>query len=74
MFVEGDQVQSRLLSPREAARLMGLSDSYKLPKNYNEAYHLAGDGLVVPAVRHLAKHILEPALVAVRTEAKATAA
>jgi len=74
MFVEGDQVRSRLLSPREAARLMGLSDSYKLPKNYNEAYHLAGDGLVVPAVRHLAKHILEPALVAVRTEGKATAA
>jgi DNA (cytosine-5)-methyltransferase 1 len=74
MFVEGDSVRSRLLSPREAARLMGLSDSYKLPQNYNEAYHLAGDGLVVPAVRHLAQHILEPALAAVRAEGKATAA
>ncbi len=74
MFVDGDRVRSRLLSPREAARLMGLSDNYQLPKNYNEAYHLAGDGLVVPAVRHLAQHILEPALAAVRAEGKASAA
>jgi DNA (cytosine-5)-methyltransferase 1 len=41
---------------------MGLPDTYVLPKNYNEAYHLAGDGLVVPVVRHLAAHLLEPLL------------
>lgn len=64
MIVEGNKVRTRLLSPREAARLMGLADSYKLPKNYNEAYHLAGDGLVVPVVRFLAAHILEPVLLA----------
>ena len=34
---------------------MGLPDDYKLPENYNEAYHLAGDGLVVPVIRHIAK-------------------
>ena len=62
MIVEGDNVWSRLLSPREAARLMGLSDSYKLPENYNAAYHLSGDGVVVPVVRFLAAHILEPLL------------
>jgi DNA (cytosine-5)-methyltransferase 1 len=62
MVIEGDQVRSRLLSAREAARLMGLPDSYKLPANYNEAYHLAGDGIVVPAVRYLAAHLLEPLL------------
>ncbi len=62
MVVEGAMVKSRLLSPREAVRLMGLPDSYKLPKNYNEAYHIAGDGLVVPVVRHLAANILEPLL------------
>ena len=45
MFVEGDRVRSRLLSPREAARLMGLPESYRLPENYNQACHLAGDGL-----------------------------
>lgn len=64
MIVEGAKVRSRLLSPREAARLMGLPDTYKLPGNYNEAYHLAGDGLVVPVVRHLAANILEPLLLA----------
>jgi DNA (cytosine-5)-methyltransferase 1 len=62
MVVEGQKVRSRLISARETARLMGLSDDYKLPNNYNEAYHLTGDGVVVPVVRHLAKHILEPLL------------
>ncbi len=60
MVVEGNRIRSRLLSPREAARLMGLPDSYALPLNYNDAYHLAGDGVVVPVVRHLAEHLLEP--------------
>jgi DNA (cytosine-5)-methyltransferase 1 len=62
LFVEGDRVRSRLLSPREAARLMGLPDDYQLPSNYNDAYGLMGDGVVVPVVRHLAEHVLEPLL------------
>lgn len=60
MVIEGDRVRSRLLSPREAARLMGLPDTYLLPKNYNEAYHLAGDGVVVPVVRFLSERLLIP--------------
>lgn len=60
LIVEGSRIRSRLLSPREAARLMGLPESYALPERYNEAYHISGDGLAVPVVRHLAKHILEP--------------
>ena len=59
VIVEGAWVRSRLLSPREAARLMGLSDDYQLPGNYNDAYALMGDGVVVPVVRFLAEHILE---------------
>ena len=62
MIVEGNKVQSRLLSAREAARLMGLPEDFTLPKNYNEAYHLAGDGVVVPVIRHIAESILEPVL------------
>ncbi|EEA4939895.1 DNA (cytosine-5-)-methyltransferase, partial [Salmonella enterica subsp. enterica serovar Enteritidis] len=62
LIVEGDQVRSRLLSPREAARLMGLPDTYKLPDNYNDAYHIAGDGVVVPVVSHLSRFIFEPIL------------
>jgi DNA (cytosine-5)-methyltransferase 1 len=62
LVVEGDNVKSRLISTRETARLMGLPDEYVLPENYNEAYHLTGDGVVVPVVRHLAQHIFEPIL------------
>jgi DNA (cytosine-5)-methyltransferase 1 len=53
-----------LISPRETARLMGLPDRYALPKNYNEAYHLTGDGVVAPAVRYLARNIFEPVVAA----------
>lgn len=60
LMVEGKRIRSRLLSPRETARLMGLSDCYVLPEKYNEAYHLMGDGLVVPVISHLARHILDP--------------
>ncbi len=62
LIVEGGRIRSRLLSPREAVRLMGLPDNYLLPGNYNEAYHVAGDGVAVPAVRHMAVHLLEPIL------------
>lgn len=62
MVVEGVSVKSRLISSRETARLMGLPDEYELPENYNEAYHLTGDGVVVPVVRHLAATIFEPIL------------
>lgn len=59
VVIDGELVRSRLISARETARLMGLDDGYKLPPNYNEAYHLTGDGVAVPVVRHLAKHIFE---------------
>ncbi len=62
MTVSGPDIRSRLLSPREAARLMGLPETYRLPDKYNEACRLTGDGLVVPVVRHLAENILEPLL------------
>lgn len=60
ILIDGHGIRSRLLSAREAARLMGLPDDFKLPRNYNEAYHLAGDGVAVPVVRHLAAHLIEP--------------
>lgn len=58
--VEGNKVRSRLLSAREAARLMGVSESYPLPPNYNDAYHLFGDGLAVPVVSWLSQNVLLP--------------
>ena len=62
MVVNGKSVRSRLLSPREAAHLMGLPETYVLPDRYNDAYRLAGDGVAVPVVRHLAQSIFEPVL------------
>lgn len=62
VVVDGNRIRSRLISSRETARLMGLDENYVLPKNYNEAYHLTGDGVAVPVVRHLAQHIIEPLL------------
>jgi DNA (cytosine-5)-methyltransferase 1 len=74
LIVEGQRVRSRLLSPREIARLMGLPDSYILPGNYNEAYHLIGDGLVVPVISHLAQHVLNPIVQADHAQFQAAAA
>ena len=71
VIVEGALVRSRLLSPREAARLMGLSDDYLLRNNCNDAYGLMGDGVAVPVVRFLAAHILEPVLQASTTVGRA---
>lgn len=68
LVVEADSLRSRLISARETARLMGLPDTYKLPSNYNEAYHLTGDGVVVPVVRHLANSVLEPLLMSLRAD------
>ncbi len=47
--VEGDDIRSRLLTAREAARLMGVPEAYRLPSGRTDAYHLVGDGVCVPA-------------------------
>lgn len=66
VVVDGPRVRSRLISPREMARLMGLPDDYLLPLRYNDAYHLLGDGVVVPVVAHLRAQVLDPVLHAQR--------
>lgn len=62
MLVNGDEVRTRLLSPREAARLMGLDDAYRLPSNYNDAYHLLGDGVAAPVAGWLGAKLFGPML------------
>lgn len=62
VVVDQGQVRTRLISPREGARLMGLPDSYVLPRPATAALHVVGDGVAVPAVRWLAGEILEPLL------------
>ena len=41
LLVEKGSVRSRLLSTREAARIMGVPDSFWLPDSYNDAYRRA---------------------------------
>ncbi len=64
IIVEDGNVRTRLLSPREALRLMGLPDDYVAPPSLNAALKLTGDGVAVPVVRHLAEHLFEPHLAA----------
>jgi DNA (cytosine-5)-methyltransferase 1 len=56
---DAGELKVRLLSVREAARLMGATE-YALPENYNEGYRAMGDAVAVPVVRHLAEHLLKP--------------
>jgi DNA (cytosine-5)-methyltransferase 1 len=70
MIVDGKRIRSRLISARETARLMGLPDSYVLPASYNDAYHLTGDGVVVPVVKFLSDNLLLPHLNSLAVRAK----
>jgi len=60
LIVDDGAVRSRLISPREAARLMGLPDDYPLPASQTAALHLLGDGVASPVVRWLSEHLLAP--------------
>ncbi|MET0181460.1 MAG: DNA cytosine methyltransferase [Caulobacterales bacterium] len=60
LIIQDGKVRSRLISPREAARLMGVPDEYPLPARTNEALHLFGDGVCVSVVRWLSDHLLAP--------------
>lgn len=68
IIVDKGRIRTRLLSPREAARLMGVPESYPLPSAYNDAYHLFGDGLAVPVVSWLENHLLWPLVSSTRFE------
>ena len=63
MIINSGQTRMRAIQPREAARVMGLPDDYRLPPKPVDALSLLGDGVVVPVVRHLAERVLEPLLV-----------
>ena len=60
IIVDQSRIRTRLITKREAARLMGLPETYRLPERYNEAYHLLGDGVVVPVVEALNSALLLP--------------
>ena len=60
LVIDKDQVRSRLLSPREGARLMGLPETYRLPRSATAGLHVIGDGVAAPVVRWLSERLLTP--------------
>ncbi len=56
------RVRSRLMTAREAARAMGLPDTYILPTGATAALKLIGDGVAPPVVRWLASAVIEPSI------------
>lgn len=55
----GPRARPRRLTPREAARLMGFPDSFKIPVSDTQAYKQFGNSVVVPLVTAVAEH-MEP--------------
>lgn len=68
LVAEAGRVRARRLTGREAARLMGLDDAYRLPKSESAALKLTGDAVAVPVVRALGEHLLLPALTGRRND------
>lgn len=51
----------RLLTPRECARLQGVSDTFKLPNNVNKALFGLGDAVCVPVIKWIVDNVFEQA-------------
>jgi DNA (cytosine-5)-methyltransferase 1 len=60
LLVEQGTVHTRLMTVRECARLMGAPDTFTIPVSYNDGYRAMGDGVAVPVVRWLSRHLLAP--------------
>jgi len=57
---QGQEWKTRILSPREAARLMGAPETFKLPGTFNDGYKAMGDAVAAPVAAYLAQHLLSP--------------
>lgn len=62
VIVEGERISMRRLTGREAARLMGVSDDWRLPASESAALKLMGDAVAVPVVAALTRGLFLPAL------------
>lgn len=71
---EEPALRTRLMSPREGARLMGLADDYLLPKGAAAALTLVGDGVAVPVVAFLEHHLLRQMVLACQSARQAVQA
>ena len=54
----GGELHARVISPREAARLMGAPDNFVLPEKANDAYKAMGDAVAAPVASFIGREIL----------------
>jgi DNA (cytosine-5)-methyltransferase 1 len=57
---QNGELHARVLSPREAARLMGAPDTFYLPGTCNDAYGAMGDAVALPVAKFVGKSFLLP--------------
>lgn len=57
ILVKRGRGNPRRLTPREAARLMGFPDSWKIPVSDTQAYRQFGNSVVVPLVADIARNM-----------------
>ena len=55
---KGEEIHARLLTVREAARLMGAPDSFILPGSYNDGYKAMGDAVAMPVAQFIGERFL----------------
>ena len=53
-----DEIHARLLTVREAARLMGAPDRFILPGSYNNGYKAMGDAVAMPVAQFIGENFL----------------
>ncbi len=55
---DGGTIHARLLTVREAARLMGAPDTFILPGSYNDGYKAMGDAVAMPVAKFIGERFL----------------
>lgn len=55
---QNGELHARLLTSREAARLMGAPDTYRLPETQNDAYKAMGDAVALPVATFIGRSFL----------------
>jgi DNA (cytosine-5)-methyltransferase 1 len=58
ILIKQPRKNPRRLTPREAARLMGFPEGFKIPVSDTQAYRQFGNSVVVPVVKEVAKLIV----------------
>jgi DNA (cytosine-5)-methyltransferase 1 len=59
ILIKQEDKNPRKLSPREAGRLQGFPNSFKIPVSDTHAYRQFGNSVAVPVIEELAKNIYQ---------------